>query len=156
MADFSVHQFAEQGCSPWSVSDLVRSKPGFDSSQICLGIGHYKESFSQLYNRCKSSWIYRSDIQFVSDVKPPGVLIYGKQFRCSVHLDPFPVVICSTTDSREPGKSDKVVCENNLAVHPGLFDIPYAQEKYHKGNVAMGHGIPLAKGVLELVGETNK
>lgn len=137
MADFSVHQFAEQGCSPWSVSDLVRSKPGFDSSQICLGIGHYKESFSQLYNRCKSSWIYRSDIQFVSDVKPPGVLIYGKQFRCSVHLDPFPAVICSTTDSREPGKS-------------------YAQEKYHKGNVAMGHGIPLVKGVLELVGETNK
>lgn len=129
-----------------SVSDLVRSKPGFDSSQICLGLGHYEELFSdiselysylKLYSRSRSSWIYRSSIQFVSDVKPPGVLIHRKQYRCSVHLDPFPIVIRSTTDSREPGKS-------------------YAQENYHKSDVAMGHGIPLAKGVLELVGETNK
>lgn len=92
----------------------------------------------------------------MSDVKPPSVPIYRKYFRCSVYLDPFPVVICSTTDSRKPGKSGKVICENSLAVHSGPLDIPYAQEKYHKGDVAMGHGIPLAKGVLELVGETNK
>lgn len=51
------------------------------------------------------------------DVKPFSGLIYKKQLRCSVHLGPFPVVICSTTDSCEPGESYKCVCEKSLVVH---------------------------------------